>query len=175
MDSRRDLDGRGSGRRLCGESQRSNRPALHDVPLGRYARPRREVLAERLAICRSDGTSPLHDNSRPRPARANPPAPTNDECRDWRQSEPRPVTTPPRPGYPLSDGKALPPSFAGVAEPIREELWGVERLEQHAASLAAAQRVRPGRWWDRRLAPRVRRNARVLVQSYPTIAASIPA
>jgi cyclic beta-1,2-glucan synthetase len=73
----------------------------------------------------------------------------------------------------LSDGKALPPSFAGVAEPIREELWGIERLEQHAANLAATQRVRQGQWWDRRLAPRVRRNGRVLVESYRTIAESI--
>jgi cyclic beta-1,2-glucan synthetase len=69
--------------------------------------------------------------------------------------------------------KPLPPSFAGVPEPIREELWGVERLEQHAATLAASQRVRPGRPWDRRLTPRVWQNGRVLLESYRIIAASI--
>jgi len=74
---------------------------------------------------------------------------------------------------PVSNAKTLPPSFAGVQEPIREELWGVERLEQHAAGLAASQRVRPGRIGDRRLTPRVWRNGRVLLESYRLIAASI--
>ncbi|HVR11963.1 MAG TPA: glycosyl transferase, partial [Thermoanaerobaculia bacterium] len=73
----------------------------------------------------------------------------------------------------MSNAKTLPPSFAGVQEPIREELWGVERLEQHAAGLAASQRVRPGRIGDRRLTPRVWRNGRVLLESYRLIAASI--
>jgi len=73
----------------------------------------------------------------------------------------------------VSTAKTLPPSFAGVPEPIREELWGVERLEQHAATLAASQRVRPGRPWDRRLTPRVWQNGRVLLESYRIIAASI--
>jgi cyclic beta-1,2-glucan synthetase len=73
----------------------------------------------------------------------------------------------------VSTAKPLPPSFAGVPEPIREELWGVERLEQHAATLAASLRVRPGRLWDRRLTPRVWQNGRVLLECYRTIAASI--
>jgi cyclic beta-1,2-glucan synthetase len=73
----------------------------------------------------------------------------------------------------VSNAKAIPPSFASVPEPIREELWGVERLEQHAAALAKTQRVRPGRRWDRRLTPRVWQNGRVLLESYRTIAASI--
>jgi cyclic beta-1,2-glucan synthetase len=73
----------------------------------------------------------------------------------------------------VSTARILPPSFAGVPEPIREELWGVERLEQHAATLAASQRVRPGRPWDRRLTPRVWENGRVLLESYRVIAASI--
>ena len=38
-------------------------------------------------------------------------------------------------------------------QPIRAELFGVERLEQHAASLAAAQETKSGR--GRRLLPRV--------------------
>ncbi|HEV3457534.1 MAG TPA: glycosyl transferase, partial [Thermoanaerobaculia bacterium] len=73
----------------------------------------------------------------------------------------------------MNTAKTLPPSFAGVEEPIREELWGVERLEQHAAGLAASQPVRPGRLWDRRLTPRVWDNGRVLLESYRLIAASI--
>jgi cyclic beta-1,2-glucan synthetase len=73
----------------------------------------------------------------------------------------------------MSHAKTLPPSFAGVPEPIREELWGVERLEQHGATLASTQSVRPGRPWDRRLAPRVRQNGRVLLASYRAIAESI--
>ena len=65
------------------------------------------------------------------------------------------------------------PSFADLPEPIREELWGVERLEQHAATLAASQAVRPGRRRDRSLAPRVRDNGRALLASYRTLAAAI--
>jgi cyclic beta-1,2-glucan synthetase len=57
--------------------------------------------------------------------------------------------------------------------PIRAELFGVERLEQHAESLAAAQPVlqRPGR--GRRLLPRVEDNGRVLRESYRLIANTI--
>jgi cyclic beta-1,2-glucan synthetase len=73
----------------------------------------------------------------------------------------------------VSNAKPLPPSFAGVEEPIREELWGVERREQHAAGLAASQRVRAGRWGDPRLRPRSWQNGRVLLESYRVIAASI--
>ena len=72
-------------------------------------------------------------------------------------------------------GATLPPSFAGVQEPIRDELWGVERLEQHAAALARSQRVRRGRPWDRRLRPRVWQNGRVLLASYRAIAESLRA
>ncbi len=55
--------------------------------------------------------------------------------------------------------------FANLPEPIREELWGGERLEQHATGLAGMQRVRPGRRGDRRLGPRLRDNGRVLLAS----------
>ena len=41
-------------------------------------------------------------------------------------------------------------------QPIRAELFGVERLEQHAASLAAAQETKSGR--GPRLLPRVEDN-----------------
>jgi cyclic beta-1,2-glucan synthetase len=72
-----------------------------------------------------------------------------------------------------SGGLSQPASVAGLPEPIGGELWGVERLEQHAASLAASHQVRPGRRSDPRLAPRVRENGRVLLACYRTIAAAI--
>src|SRR5688572_1453205 len=56
--------------------------------------------------------------------------------------------------------------------PIRAELFGVERLEQHAESLAVAQRVlSSGR--GRRLSPRVEDNGHVLRESYRVIANAI--
>src|SRR5437899_6902216 len=55
--------------------------------------------------------------------------------------------------------------------PIRAELFGIERLEQHAASLAAAQGVTSGR--GRRLLSRVEDNGRVLRESYRVIANAI--
>jgi cyclic beta-1,2-glucan synthetase len=58
-------------------------------------------------------------------------------------------------------------------EAIREELFSVERLEQHAESLAAAQSVssRPER--GRPLAKRVRDNDEALLDAYRVIAAAI--
>src|SRR2546425_11227855 len=58
-------------------------------------------------------------------------------------------------------------------DPIRAELFGIERLEQHAESLAAAQGVmrRSGR--GRRLLQRVEHNGRVLRDSYRVIANAI--
>ncbi|HVT56909.1 MAG TPA: glucoamylase family protein [Thermoanaerobaculia bacterium] len=73
----------------------------------------------------------------------------------------------------VSDAQKSPPSFVDLPEPIREELWGIERLEQHAATLAATQRVRRGPSVDRRLARRLWENGRVLLESYRTIAAAI--
>jgi len=60
-----------------------------------------------------------------------------------------------------------------VDEPIRAELFGVERLEQHAESLAAADRVteRPTRGRD--LLPRVRDNGRVLLNAYHSIVEAV--
>src|SRR6185437_3633161 len=53
-----------------------------------------------------------------------------------------------------------------LEEPIRAELFGIERLEQHAVSLAAAQQTaaRPGT--KRRLAKRLRDNQRALRAAY---------
>src|SRR5436305_13789388 len=70
----------------------------------------------------------------------------------------------------MSSAQPTRPSFTDLPEPIREELWGAERLEQHAGSLAATQRVRPGRRGDPWLTPRVWDNGRVLLASYRTIA-----
>src|SRR5579872_6622848 len=55
-------------------------------------------------------------------------------------------------------------------EPIHAELFSVERLEQHAESLAAAQRVTPKRTTDRQLAKRLRDNDRVLRAAHHAIA-----
>jgi len=54
-------------------------------------------------------------------------------------------------------------------EPIRSELFSVERLEQHAESLAAAQRVSQEGAGAKRLAPRLYDNTRVLTAAYRTI------
>ncbi len=60
-----------------------------------------------------------------------------------------------------------------VEEPIRAELFGIERLEQHAKSLAAAHHAteRPSR--GRNLLTRVRDNARVLLAGYRNIAETV--
>ena len=58
-------------------------------------------------------------------------------------------------------------------EAIREELFSVERLEQHAESLAAAQSVSPQPERGRPLAKRVRDNDEALLDAYRAIAAAI--
>ena len=67
-------------------------------------------------------------------------------------------------------GRPAPPP---VEDPIRGELFSVERLEQHAESLALAQRVAPRAGAGRRLSDRLRDNGRVLVAAYRAIAAAI--
>ena len=69
--------------------------------------------------------------------------------------------------------KAPPPGFAHTEEPIRAELFSVERLEQHGETLAVAQRVTnfPGR--GRPISARVRENGRVLLEAYRSIAVAI--
>ena len=58
-------------------------------------------------------------------------------------------------------------------EPIRSELFSLERLEQHAESLAAAQTVTEEMSRGRPLIPRVLDNGRVLLNSYRAIARAI--
>ncbi len=50
-------------------------------------------------------------------------------------------------------------------DPIRAELFGIERLEQHAESLAAAQAVMKRSGRGQRLLQRVEHNGRVLRES----------
>ena len=72
-----------------------------------------------------------------------------------------------------TDARDAAPSQVG--EPIRAELFGMERLEQHAESLAAAERTsgRPSKGRD--LLPRVRDNGRVLLTSYHDIVEAVGA
>ena len=64
-------------------------------------------------------------------------------------------------------------ALPGLEEPIRAELFSIERLEQHAESLAAAQPVTATPRHRRRMLPRVQENGRVLLESYRTIAQAI--
>src|SRR5947199_1401659 len=73
----------------------------------------------------------------------------------------------------MKNARRASSSFADPPEPVREELWSAERLGQHALSLAERQRVRPGRWGDRWLGPRLRENGRVLLASYRTMAGAL--
>ncbi|HRB03537.1 MAG TPA: protein ndvB, partial [Ilumatobacteraceae bacterium] len=55
-------------------------------------------------------------------------------------------------------------------EPIVAELFSIERLEQHARTLAAAQRVRPGFERGEPIRPRVTDNGRILLEAYRVLA-----
>jgi cyclic beta-1,2-glucan synthetase len=58
-------------------------------------------------------------------------------------------------------------AFAQKTEPlIRSELFGIERLEQHAESLAAAQRIAANPKSGRRLDRRLKENGRALFDAY---------
>ncbi|MDR3437723.1 GH36-type glycosyl hydrolase domain-containing protein [Telmatospirillum sp.] len=57
--------------------------------------------------------------------------------------------------------------------PIREELFGIERLEEHARSLAAAQLVKPKPARGHPLAGRLADNGAVLLDAYRSIAKAI--
>src|SRR5579863_8227345 len=66
-----------------------------------------------------------------------------------------------------------PPIFTEPEETIRAELFSVERLEQHAESLAAAQLVVTAPEEGRPLIPRVLENGRVLLEYYRATARAI--
>jgi cyclic beta-1,2-glucan synthetase len=73
----------------------------------------------------------------------------------------------------MKDSAAVLDSPSSAEEAIRAELFGIERLEQHAESLAATHRTigRPAE--GRNLLPRVRDNARVLLAGYRNIAETV--
>ena len=60
-----------------------------------------------------------------------------------------------------------------VEEPVRAEIFGIERLEQHAESLAAAHAATEEPARGQNLLPRVRENARVLLAGYRNIAETV--
>src|SRR6201988_5162559 len=64
-------------------------------------------------------------------------------------------------------------SVADFEEPIRAELFSVERLEQHAETLAAAQTVLTVTPRGKPLTPRVMENGRVLLDCYRELATAI--
>ena len=60
----------------------------------------------------------------------------------------------------------------GGEEPIRFELFSIERLAQHAISLAQAQKI-IGRKDRRKLIPRVHENAQILLEAYKAVARAV--
>ena len=74
-----------------------------------------------------------------------------------------------------SKNQSAPITLSSLDEPIRAELFSVERIEQHAESLAAAQTVTKEPQQGRPLIPRVIENGRVLLDSYRAIARAIQA
>jgi cyclic beta-1,2-glucan synthetase len=62
---------------------------------------------------------------------------------------------------------------AELEEPILAELFSVERLEQHAQTLAAAQTVTDAPRRGRAVGPRISENGRVLLESYRVLARAI--
>src|SRR5450759_4355546 len=61
---------------------------------------------------------------------------------------------------------------SGEEGPIRFELFSTERFEQHAVSLAKAQKV-SSRLEGRKLIPRVRENCRVLLDAYKAVSREV--
>ncbi|HSG76023.1 MAG TPA: glucoamylase family protein [Burkholderiales bacterium] len=70
-------------------------------------------------------------------------------------------------------GRAPPAVPWNSEESIREELFGVERLEEHAESLAAAQRVTARPITGRSLTARLKDNETVLLDAYRAIARAV--
>ena len=75
-------------------------------------------------------------------------------------------------GRPLRVGRPDAPHDE-VEEPILAELFSVERLEQHAESLAAAQTVTDAPHRGHAIGPRATQNGRVLLESYRALARAI--
>src|ERR1700686_3442026 len=73
----------------------------------------------------------------------------------------------------MTAAKPSPLVFTDMAGPIRAELFSIERLEQHAESLAAAQVVTSDSDPGKPLIPRVAENGRVLLEYYRATAQAI--
>ena len=74
---------------------------------------------------------------------------------------------------PLGRDRRRGRSHAELEEPILAELFSVERLEQHAQTLAAAQAITDTPRRGRAVQPRVAENGRVLLESYRVLARAI--
>src|SRR5262245_21180125 len=70
----------------------------------------------------------------------------------------------------MSTVQQLSPPVFSNEDPIREELFSVERLEQYAAELAAEHSISPNPRRGRRLLPRLEENGRRLVAIYRVLA-----
>lgn len=67
------------------------------------------------------------------------------------------------------------PALFDATEPIRAEVFGAKRLEQHAANLAAAIQITDESNRGHELLPRLHDNGRALRTAYQFIAAAIAA
>jgi len=90
----------------------------------------------------------------------------------WRRSRQSAEVTPPLSR--LLGGPRRSPLWNDGA-PIQAELFSVERLEEHARSLAAAQTVTPGEVKGASLAKRLADNETVLLAAYRDIAEAVDA
>ncbi|MGH9944220.1 MAG: hypothetical protein ACRD9R_17885 [Pyrinomonadaceae bacterium] len=70
-------------------------------------------------------------------------------------------------------GRSDQAPLQSLKEPLREELFSVERLEQFAGELAATHRVTVGPHRGRSLRPRLEDNGRKLVTAYRALAEAI--
>ncbi|MGB6846109.1 MAG: glucoamylase family protein [Candidatus Acidiferrales bacterium] len=75
----------------------------------------------------------------------------------------------------MNKNQPIPTFLSEPEEPILAELFSLERLEQHAESLAAAQTVTSPTSRGRPLVPRVMDNGRVLLDSYRATARAVQA
>ena len=73
----------------------------------------------------------------------------------------------------MTPSSTVSPAVQEPQEPIRAELFSIERLEQHAESLAAAQLVTDDRRAGRPLIPRAAENGRLLLEYYRAIARAV--
>jgi len=76
------------------------------------------------------------------------------------------------PDPPRRGGRRIRPE-AEAEEPILAELFSVERLEQHAQSLAAAQTVTNSPRKGHAVGPRIAENGRVLLEAYGVLARAV--